>query len=95
MSNPDSLDDNDIEQIDSDEEDLIDSEDDDITVDPLQTFLAALNLTEYWPLFKKEEMDLEGYFFCLCRVITDTSTYRCLIYRALSQCIPCYNLIYF
>ena len=47
---------------DSQDEDIIDSDDDDIMADPLQTFLAALNLTEYWPLFKKEEMDLEGIY---------------------------------
>ena len=48
------------EQLDSDEELIVSDDDDDFMTDPLQAFLAALNLTEYWPLFKKEEMDLEG-----------------------------------
>jgi len=49
------------EPLDSDEE-LLDSDEDpnEDKVDPLQTFLAALNLTEYWPLFRKEHMDLES-----------------------------------
>jgi len=34
--------------------------DDEVDVDPLETFLAALNLTEYWPVFKKEQIDLEA-----------------------------------
>lgn len=46
---------------DSSDGDSIDSDDqDDEDIDPLETFLAALNLTEYYPLFKKERMDLDA-----------------------------------
>lgn len=45
---------------DSNESELDSSDDDEEDVDPLETFLAALNLTEYWPLFQKERMDLEA-----------------------------------
>ena len=46
-----------------DSDSVISSEDDVGDVDPLETFLAALNLTEYWPLFQKERMDLEGRLY--------------------------------
>ena len=44
----------------SDDPDVYTDSDDPDDVDPLETFLAALNLTEYWPVFKKEQIDLEG-----------------------------------
>ena len=45
---------------DVDSDDSIESSDGEDEIDPLETFLAALNLTEYYPLFKKERMDLDG-----------------------------------
>merc|ERR1711953_219882 len=45
---------------DSNESELESSDDEEIDVDPIETFLAALNLTEYLPLFQKEKMDLEA-----------------------------------
>ena len=40
---------------------LIESDDDEEeTSDPLENFLAALGLNDYWDLFKKEQMDIEG-----------------------------------
>ena len=40
---------------------LIESDDDEEqTSDPLENFLAALGLNDYWDLFKKEKMDIEG-----------------------------------
>merc|ERR1719197_191265 len=44
----------------SDDPDVYTDSDDPDDVDPLETFLAALNLTEYWPVFKKEQIDLEA-----------------------------------
>lgn len=43
-----------------DDSDVYSDSDQEEDVDPLETFLAALNLTEYWPVFKKEQMDLEA-----------------------------------
>jgi len=45
---------------DVDSDDSIESSDGEDEIDPLETFLAALNLTEYYPLFKKERMDLDA-----------------------------------
>jgi len=44
----------------TDSDDAYSDTDDEADVDPLETFLAALNLTEYWPVFKKEQIDLEA-----------------------------------
>lgn len=44
----------------SDDSSIDSDDDDDEEIDPLETFLAALNLTEYYPLFKKERMDLDA-----------------------------------
>lgn len=51
---------NDPEPDEGDDSDVYTDTDDEVDVDPLETFLAALNLTEYWPVFKKEQIDLEG-----------------------------------
>ena len=48
---------------DVDSDDSIESSDGEDEIDPLETFLAALNLTEYYPLFKKERMDLDGKIY--------------------------------
>ena len=50
---------------DPEDSDVYTDTDDEVDVDPLETFLAALNLTEYWPVFKKEQIDLEGIKFLL------------------------------
>lgn len=55
-----STDTNDHEHDEVDDSDVYSDTDDEDDVDPLETFLAALNLTEYWPVFKKEQIDLEG-----------------------------------
>ena len=47
--------------------------DDEVDVDPLETFLAALNLTEYWPVFKKEQIDLEGNICLLERELLNVN----------------------
>lgn len=48
------------EESDSDDS-LIESDDDEEeTSDPLENFLAALGLNDYWDLFKKEQMDIEA-----------------------------------
>ena len=48
---------------DHDGSDVYSDSDDQDDVDPLETFLAALNLTEYFPLFTKEQIDLEGKLY--------------------------------
>merc|ERR1712241_1551517 len=43
---------------DSDHDSNVSDDSDQEDIDPLETFLSVLNLTEYYPLFKKERMDL-------------------------------------
>ena len=45
---------------DSDNDSNVSDDSDQEDIDPLETFLSVLNLTEYYPLFKKERMDLDG-----------------------------------